>query len=211
MSHDSEFEEFSARQRSDASAVYDVWVKSLSPAQRALVDSLPDDEACSATISSVDCDVAMTSLASFRPDMAAEVDRLHDVLREDFCLSEQQSLKVAAWHLRSVLREAEGVKALQLSRIIAVLIRPMKAVRSVILGRALAGGLAGQLSLNGFHSGAEAARSLGKHRATLSYWKRHWQRLLDLRDETYGKSDLAKATYSKARRAVVARAKGKNL
>ena len=210
MAHDLEFEAFSARQRADAQAVYDDWLEALSPPQRALVDGLPSAEVYSRS-SGIDRDVADSAAASFSPDVAADVDRVEDFLREGFGLSERQSLDVAAWHLASVHREAEGVKALQLSRIIGVLIRPMQDVRSVIMGLALAGGLAGQLSLNGFDSGADAARALGKHRATLSHWKRRWQRLLDLKDETFGKSAVAKATYSKRRLEVVARAKAKNL
>jgi hypothetical protein len=106
-------------------------------------------------------------------------------------------------------KEAEAAKAIQLSRIIGVLIRPMKDVRAVILGLAMASGLVGQMSLNGFASGAAAARALGKHRATMSHWKRTWQKLLGLQDETFGKSDLAKETYKQKRIEVVMREKAR--
>lgn len=155
--------------------------------------------------SGVDRDVADSIAASFAPDFARDVDRPEDVIAEVFDIDPEVAVRVWRWHAAAVLRAEEGARAIQLSRIVAVLIRPMKDVRAVILGLAMASGLAGQMSLNGLQSGAAAARMLGKHRATLSHWKRTWQKLLDLRDETYGKTDAAKAKYREKRNEVVAR------
>jgi hypothetical protein len=102
-------------------------------------------------------------------------------------------------HASRVTRAEEMARSVQLRRIVGVLMIPRKDVTAVIIGLALAAGGLGEMSINGFSSGASAARRLGKHRATLSHWKRFWQDLLDLKDETYGKTDEAKAKYRRAR------------
>ena len=190
-------------QRKAAQEAWKDFSATLPKNQRRMLDRLPsaDGGICAAA---PDVDVSNSMASSCFMDLA-RLDSLEDVLREGFGLDAGQAQRLAAWHRDTVQREAEMAKADQLARIIGVLIRPMHDVRAVISGLALAAGITGQTALHEVSSGADLARKLGKHRATLSYWKRCWQKLLDLKNETFGKSDDAKAKYREARRMVIER------
>jgi hypothetical protein len=189
----------SARQERQRAAAEEAWPKflaGLSASERQVLETWSLDAEVSRTCG-VEHDAAEDAHEAF--DVASVVDRPIDLLRQVFDLSESQAEKVWAWHASRVTRAEEMARSVQLRRIVGVLMIPRKDVTAVIIGLALAAGGLGEMSINGFSSGASAARRLGKHRATLSHWKRFWQDLLDLKDETYGKTDEAKAKYRRAR------------
>jgi len=202
---DGDLSRFDARQRkhrAEAESAWPAFLSGLPPEERRLLEKWSPDAEVSRT-SAADHDAADD--AHDFVDVAASADRPQDIIREIFHLSGDQAERVWAWHSAAVSRAEEGARSRQLKRIVGVLIRPMKDVSAVIIGLAMASGQVGDMSLNGYSSGAEAARKLGKHRATLSHWKRFWQDLLHLTDETYGKTKEAKEKYRAARLKVVAR------
>jgi|GEM_PF-4561783 len=199
------------RSRAAGSAADGAWndfYSRLSPDERRMVDGLPSGDGF-ARHSGLEEDVAESNAASFREDLASAIDAPADILRDVFGLSAGQAEDVWSWHLSVVARTERLAKDAQLARLIGILIRPMKDVQTVIIGLAMASGHVGQMSLNGYRSGADAARRIGKHRATLSHWKRVWQKALHLRNETFGKQPRAKEKYRAARLAVVARQRNK--
>lgn len=176
--------------------------KSRGPARKILLQ-LPDAEALTHS-RFASCDVSDIPLAAPSEDLAEAVDSMEDMLEEQFGISPSLADRIAGWHRSVVAEEVEREKAVQLNRMASLLIRPSNDLKAVVYGLCLAAGLS---DLNGVKSGADVSRALGKHRATISFWKRTWQKLLGLRNETYGKNDVAKEKYRVARYRVLQRGK----
>ena len=200
----SNYETHALRQSQEAEKALAKFLLSARGDRRAKLKALPDKEPGAARFSDLPCDVALLPSASVRSDISASVDHLEDSLEEKFELEDWQAIGIAAWHRSVVQHEADLEKSLLLNRIVSLLIRPAHDIQAVIYGLCLAAGLS---DLNGLKCGADIARRLGKHRASISYWKRTWQKLLGLKNETYGKSDEAKEKYRTARYEVLNKTK----
>jgi len=186
-----------ARQSSAAAEAEKVWLASLPEPMRIALsgaarknarENLGEDE-----------DASLRAVSHW--DVASAVDTVPDELAEAFDLTAGQAEGVFAWHLSRLKAEVDREKGMQLGRIVGLLIKPAHDIRVVIYGLLFAAKLG---ALNGIASQTAAADELGLHRASVSHWKRVWQKLLDLRDETYGKQESARRRMSESRHRYVA-------
>ncbi len=193
-------------QRLAAGAAWDGFFSKAANGKRAALEKLPAAE-ISFPVGDLR-DSENSARLSYVPDIAMETDSSVDELM-DLGLTREQAAAVREWHEQRARDDGRGLAAQYLYRALSLLCGRTSDVRAKLSGLMLAAGLTGETSLNGFHSGADVAKSCGKHRATISYWKRYWQKLLGLTNETFGKSDAAKSKYSEARRRVVAKGRKK--
>jgi hypothetical protein len=89
-----------------------------------------------------------------------------------------------------------------MGRVIGVLIRPAQNLRALVWGLAFSWGLD---QINGARSQSAVAEELNLERATISHYKRLWDRLLGSQNVRFGKNAESRARMSAARLRVVER------
>ena len=142
---------------------------------------------------------------SFTVDFAGEIDTPAQILAERLGVSEMAARRVLEWHAIETAATVRREVALMMARVIGLLIKPAQNLRALVWGLAFSWG---QDQLNGAHSQAEVAREMNLERASISHYKRLWDRLLGSPVRRFGKSAAACAKLSEARRRVVARTAG---
>lgn len=140
------------------------------------------------------------------PDMASAVDQPHEILAETFGISPAAAQRVLQWHESKVREELGHSKAEQLGRIVGLLIRPQKNLKTVVRALALAAGLD---ELNGTKSQAEVARELGCTRALVSHYVVQWADLLELDVYKYRKRGSSRPVFSEKAKEVWMKRKAK--
>jgi hypothetical protein len=191
-----EYELHRRRQLDEARDAFNAFVGKLTPAQRAKLGKVGKPADDTEMVNGHTVDVVELPSASYRTDLAAEIDTFGETIAERFGLGLEAAYLLAEWMANEIAQRAMNYRAQDLNRISGVFI-DSKNPKLFSAGLAFAANIA---SINGLGTQAEFARQLGLSRAAVSKATKFWQSFLNLPPSPHMKSAKACEKYRKKAR-----------
>jgi hypothetical protein len=199
----SEFSDYDAhvvRQNTLYALAYEEFESSLTPEERSALgkSATPDIEDCRAlptrkVLIGITKDAAESSLASYRPDIATDIDSVQDELLE-LGLPKNVIEALAKWHKERVEREAEASKASLIVKFAGIFLLKSN-VRLYAAGLAYAADLA---VVYGMGSMDSWAKTHALSRQAVSKVANFWRRELELPGGSHMRDDKTREAYRDA-------------